>query len=162
MDAHCKNGFLPVLAKKGVDTISIKKGDRIKIEYRGTLDDGTVFDSSERNNEPLEFEVGSGQIIPGFEEAIMGMEVGEEKEFKIQPKDAYGESDPNLIHELPKDQIPIEKLEPGMILSLTLPNGEQIPARIVEMTDETVKIDLNHPLAGEILNFSVKILEILE
>jgi FKBP-type peptidyl-prolyl cis-trans isomerase 2 len=153
-------GYLPVLAKKGVDIISIKKGDKIKVEYKGTLDDGTVFDSSENHEEPLEFEVGCGQIIPGFEEAIIGMEVGEEKDFKIQPKDAYGETDPNLVHEVPKDQIPIEQLEPGMILSLTLPNGAQIPARIVEVTDKNVKIDLNHPLAGQVLNFNVKILEI--
>ncbi len=125
------------------------------------MDDGTVFDSSEKHEEPLVFEVGAGQIIPVFEEAMIGMEVGEEKQFKIEPKDAYGESDPNLIHEIPKDQIASENVIPGMVLSITLPNGAQIPAKIVEVTEEFVKINLNHPLAGEALNFEVKILEIL-
>jgi FKBP-type peptidyl-prolyl cis-trans isomerase 2 len=137
----------------------IKKGDKIKVEYEGTFDDGTVFDSSRYHNEPLEFEVGCGQIIPGFEEAVVGMSPGDEKEFDLKPQDAYGEYDPELMHKISKDQLPMN-VAPGMILVATLPNGIQTPVKVVEVTDEWVTIDLNHPLAGKHLNFKVKILDV--
>jgi FKBP-type peptidyl-prolyl cis-trans isomerase 2 len=137
----------------------IKKGDKIKVEYEGKFDDGTVFDSSNYHNEPLEFEVGCGQIIPGFEEAVVGMESGDEKEFDLKPQDAYGEYDPELMHKISKDQLPMN-VAPGMILVATLPNGIQTPVKVVEVSDEWVTIDLNHPLAGKHLNFKVKILNV--
>jgi FKBP-type peptidyl-prolyl cis-trans isomerase 2 len=137
----------------------IKKGDKIKVEYEGKFDDGTVFDSSSYHNEPLEFEVGCGQIIPGFEEAVVGMESGDEKEFDLKPQDAYGEYDPELMHKISKDQLPMN-VAPGMILVATLPNGIQTPVKVVEVSDEWVTIDLNHPLAGKHLNFKVKILDV--
>lgn len=137
----------------------IKKGDIIKVEYEGTFDDGTVFDSSRYHNEPLEFEVGCGQIISGFEAAVIGMEQGEEKEFHLQPQDAYGEYDPELMHKIPKDQLPMN-VDTGMILVATLPNGIQTPVKVIEISEEWVKIDLNHPLAGKHLNFKVKILDV--
>jgi len=140
--------------------MSVKKGDKVKVEYEGTLDDGTVFDST-RDTGPVEFTVGSGEIIEGFENAIIGMEEGEEKEFKIKSSEAYGDPNPDLIKKIPRDQFPAgEELKPGMTLILGLPNGTRIPARIVEVTDEEVTIDLNHPLAGKDLNFKVKIVEI--
>ena len=136
----------------------VKKGDRVKVEYIGMFDDGTVFDSSEGKS-PLEFEAGSGQIIKGFDEAVIGMEKGEEKEFKIEPKDAYGERNPELVRKIPRDQLPPEA-QAGMLLMLRTPDGMQIPAEITEVTDEEVTIDLNHPLAGKTLNFKIKIVDI--
>jgi FKBP-type peptidyl-prolyl cis-trans isomerase 2 len=139
--------------------MAIKKGDKIKVEYEGTFEDGTVFDSSKYHDEPLEFEVGAGQIIPGFEEAVLGMDFGEEKEFKLNPDNAYGEYDPELIHKVSRDQMPVNVV-PGSILVATLPNGVQTPVRVAEVTDEGVTIDMNHPLAGKVLNFRIKILDI--
>ena len=139
----------------------IKKGDKIKVEYTGTLEDGTVFDASEKHGKPLEFEVGSGQIIKGFDEGVIGMEKDEEKEIKIAPADAYGEPNPKLVQTVPRDKLPPEP-EPkaGMILMAGRPDGKQIPARITKVDEEGVTIDLNHPLAGKTLNFKIKIVEI--
>ncbi len=137
----------------------VKNGDKVKVEYEGTFDDGTVFDSSEKCGAPLEFEVGAGQIIPGFENAVMGMEKGEEKEFKLEPTDAYGDRNPQLVQKIPKDQLPKEVM-PGMMLMIGLPNGVQIPVKVTDVTDEEVTIDLNHPLAGKALNFKIKIVDI--
>ena len=139
----------------------VKEGDKVKVEYTGTLDDGTVFDSSERHGMPLEFEVGAKQVIPGFEKAIVGMEKGKEKQIKLQPAEAYGEHNPQLIKKVPKEQLPTDKeLKPGMVLVMGLPNGAQIPVRITEVTDESVTIDLNHPLCGKSLNFKIKVVDI--
>jgi peptidylprolyl isomerase len=137
----------------------IKKGDTVKIEYEGTLDDGTIFDSSEKGGEPLEFEVGAGQIIPGFENEVIGMEEGDEKEFKLQPHDAYGDHNPQLVQKIPMDQMPVG-VTAGIILVVGLPNGLQIPARVTEVTEEWATIDLNHPLAGQVLNFKIKIVDV--
>jgi FKBP-type peptidyl-prolyl cis-trans isomerase 2 len=141
--------------------MSVKKGDKIKVEYTGTLEDGTVFDSSEAHGQPLEFEVGSGQLIKGFDDAVVGMEVGEEKEIKIQPSEAYGDHNPELVKKVPKEQFPKEKdLKPGMILLIKLPNEIQVPVRIAEVTDDEITLDLNHPLAGKVLIFKIKVVEI--
>jgi FKBP-type peptidyl-prolyl cis-trans isomerase 2 len=137
----------------------IKNGDKVKVEYEGTFDDGTVFDSSEKCGEPLEFEVGAGQIIAGFENAVVGMEKGDEKEIKLPPEDAYGDPNPQLIQKIPKDQLPDEVME-GMVLVMGLPNGVQIPVKVIEVTDTEVTIDLNHPLAGKTLNFKIKIVDV--
>lgn len=144
----------------GVDNMPIKEGDKVKIEYEGKLEDGTVFDSSEKHGKPLEFEVGSKQIIPGFEKAVIGMKKGEEKEITLEPKDAYGDPNPQLIKSVPKEQLPKEP-EPkvGMVLGITLPNGSQFPAKIVEVGDKEIKIDMNHPLAGKKLIFKIKVVE---
>ena len=140
----------------------IKKGDKIKVEYTGTLEDGTVFDSTKHGDHahPLEFEVGSGQIIPGFEKAVMGMKKGEEKEIKLESAEAYGDPNPELVKKIPRDQLPKQELKPGMMLGMKLPNGMQLPAKITEISDESVTIDMNHPLAGKVLNFKIKIVEI--
>ena len=139
----------------------VKKGDKIKVEYAGTLEDGTVFDTSEKKG-PLEFEVGAGKLIKGFEEGVIGMEKGEEKEIKLTSSQAYGDSNPQYVKKVPKDQMPKEK-EPkvGMMLLLKSPDGRQIPAKITEITDKEVTIDLNHPLAGKNLTFKVKVVDIL-
>jgi FKBP-type peptidyl-prolyl cis-trans isomerase 2 len=103
--------------------------------------------------------VGAGQIIPGFEEAVLGMDCGDEKEFQLKPDNAYGQYDPELIHKVSRDQLPVNVV-PGSILVATLPNGVQTPVKVTEVTDEWVTIDMNHPLAGKKLNFKIKILDI--
>lgn len=139
----------------------IKKGDKIKVEYTGTLDDGTVFDSSEKHGKPLEFEVGSGQIIKGFDEAVIGMEKGQEKEIKLTPDQAYGQPNPDLVKKVPKDKLPKEP-EPkaGMMMVVGTPDGKQLPAKIVEIGENEISLDLNHPLAGKNLNFKIKVVDI--
>jgi len=141
--------------------MKIKEGSKVKVEYEGKLENGEVFDSSEKHGKPLEFEVGAKQMIPGFEKAIVGMEKGEEKEFTLESKDAYGDPNPQLVKSVPKEQLPKEPVpEVGMILGITLPNGAQFPAKIVEVGDKEVKIDMNHPLAGKKLTFKVKIVDV--
>ncbi len=141
--------------------MAVKKGDKIKVEYTGTLDDGTVFDSSEKHGQPLEFEVGSGQIIKGFDEAVVGMKEGEEKEIKLPPEQAYGDPNPQMVQKVPKDKLPKEiEAKEGMILMMALPNGQQLPARLVKVEETEVTIDLNHPLAGKTLNFKIKVIGI--
>lgn len=141
--------------------MTVKKGDKVKVEYTGTLDDGTVFDSSEKHGKPLEFEAGSGMVIPGFDNALIGMKKDEEKEVHIESKDAYGDPNPELVKKVPKDKLPTDKeLKPGMMLGVGLPDGKQLPAVIKEVGDKEVTIDLNHPLAGKNLNFKLKVVEI--
>ncbi|WP_292486899.1 peptidylprolyl isomerase [Methanohalobium sp.] len=141
----------------------VKQGDKVKVEYEGTLEDGSVFDSTENHGEPLEFEIGSGQIIEGFEESIKGMEEGDEKQFQLQPSEAYGEPRDDLKRDVPKEQVPDDQeITPGMMLLVTLPDESQIPAEVLDVTEEKVTLDLNHPLAGKVLNFKVKIDEIDE
>jgi len=140
--------------------MAIKKGDKIKVEYTGTLEDGTVFDSSEKAGHPLEFEVGDGKIIKGFDQAVIGMEKGQEKEITVKPAEGYGDPNPELLKKFPKEKLPKDP-EPkqGMYLTLSTQDGKQIPARIKEVGDNDVTIDLNHPLAGKTLKFKIKILE---
>ncbi len=154
--------FLKIIDYLGVDIMAVKNGDTVKMDYTGTLEDGSVFDSSSNHGAPLEVEIGSGKIIKGFDEAVVGMEKDEEKEITLQPAEAYGDPKPELIKKVPKEQLPKEQ-EPkvGMVLGVGLPNGQQIPARITEVTDTEVTIDLNHPLAGKVLNFKIKVVEII-
>lgn len=140
--------------------MTAKKGDKVKVEYTGSFDDGTVFDSTERHGQLLEFEVGAGQVIRGFDNAIEGMEKGQEKKIRIEPKDAYGDRNPAMVKRIPREKFPKEK-EPqkGMMLALVAPDGMQIPVRVEEVTDNEVVIDINHPLAGKTLNFKIKLIE---
>ncbi|MBN2111926.1 peptidylprolyl isomerase [Candidatus Woesearchaeota archaeon] len=142
----------------------VKKGDKIKVEYEGKLDDGTVFDSTGKHGgEPLEFEAGAGSVIKGFDNAVIGMKKGDEKEINLKPAEAYGEPNEQLVKKVPRSQFP-EKMElkAGTMLALRAPNGMQIPAKITEVSDSEVTIDLNHPLAGKNLNFKIKIVGINE
>ncbi len=137
--------------------MTVKTGDKVKIEYTGTLDDGTVFDSSAEHGNPLEFEVGSGQVIKGFDDATLGMKEGEEKQFSIEPADAYGEHDPTLVQKISRDAFPQDvELVPGLLFEAGLPTGEKVPATIIEVQEEIISVDLNHPLAGKKLNFKIK------
>jgi len=135
----------------------VKKGDKVKIHYHGTLTDGTVFDSS-LQREPLEFEVGSGQVIPGFDNGVMGMAVGEKKTINIPAAEAYGPKQEEMIMEFPKDRFP-EDMAPEVGMQLTMNNGagQQFPVVIVEVKDDVVVLDANHPLAGKDLVFDVEL-----
>jgi len=138
--------------------LTAKNGDKVKIEYTGTLEDGTIFDSSADHGNPLEFEVGSGQVIKGFDDAILGMKEGEEKQFSIEPADAYGEHDPTLVQKVPREIFPQEaELVPGLLFEAGLPTGEKVPATITDVQGGIVSVDLNHPLAGKKLNFKIKV-----
>ncbi len=137
-----------------------KKGDHVKVHYTGTLDNGETFDSSD-GREPLEFELGVGRVIKGFDLAVEGMAINEEKTIKIEAKDAYGDHDPTLQSDIPRESVP-QGQEPkeGMQVMVTLPSGHQQPAVIAKVTDEHITLDLNHPLAGKNLNFKVKLVGI--
>ena len=136
----------------------MKQGDKVKVHYTGTLSDGIVFDSSE-GKEPLEFTIGENKVIPGFENGIKEMKLNDEKTIKIQPKDAYGERDEKMVVAVPRSKFPPE-IEAGGHLLLKGPDGQRIPAKIKEVKENEVLIDLNHPLAGKELNFKVKVVGI--
>ncbi|MBS3116660.1 peptidylprolyl isomerase [Candidatus Woesearchaeota archaeon] len=139
----------------------VKQGDLIKVEYEGKLENGTVFDASKLHDAPLQFEAGSGQMIKGFDDAVLGMKVGEEKEVTLQPAEAYGQINPSLLKKVPQSQLPLgQKIEKGMVLDIGLPTGQKIPARVVEVTLNDITIDLNHPLAGKVLKFKIKVVAI--
>jgi FKBP-type peptidyl-prolyl cis-trans isomerase 2 len=143
--------------------MEIKKGSKVTLDYEGRLEDGTIFDTSKHgdHSHPLEFEAGSGQVIKGFDEAVVGMKKGEEKEFEIAKEDAYGEYNEELKRDIPRSVLPKDK-EPkaGMTLVMQAPNGQQIPARIDSVDGEKVVLDLNHPLAGKKLIFKIKIVDV--
>ncbi|MCK5396622.1 MAG: peptidylprolyl isomerase [Thermoplasmata archaeon] len=140
----------------------IKEGYHVKVEYTGTLEDGTLFDSTDEQGSPLEFQVGASQVIEGFEKAIVAMELNEEKEINLKPEDAYGDRKDDMVRDIPKENMPADELEEGMTLMATLPTGMQVPVTVVKITDDNVKIDMNHPLAGKALNFKLKVVEIKE
>jgi peptidylprolyl isomerase len=137
-----------------------KSGDTVKVHYTGTLEDGTVFDSSS-GGDPLEFTLGEGNVIPGFEHAVDGMNVGDSKNVTIDARDAYGPHMPALMVEVNRDQFPAE-LEPevGQQLGLEHPSGPVMPVTITEVTDTKITLDANHPLAGKALNFEIKLVDI--
>ena len=138
-----------------------KEGDTVRIHYTGTLADGTTFDSSD-GRDPLEFTVGSGQIIPGLDKAIPGMEIGEKKTVTAAADEAYGQPDPNARQDVPREQIPAEiQLEVGLMLEMRSPDGQSIPVTVAEITDETVTLDANHRLAGHDLTFAIELVEIV-
>ena len=129
-------------------------GDTVAVHYRGTLDDGSEFDSSE-GRDPLTFVVGSGQVIAGFDDAVRGLAVGESRTVRIEPEDAYGEYTEEAVIDFPAESAP-EGLEVGD--GVTLGNGGR--GTVLEITDEFVKIDANHPLAGEALTFEIELVAI--
>ena len=139
---------------------TIVKDDVVQVHYTGTLADGEVFDSS-REREPLEITMGQGQLISGFEEALMGMAVNEKKTFTLEPEQAYGQRDESAVRDYPRAQIPPEiDLQIGQILALSNAQGQQIPAKVTEMDEENVTLDLNHPLAGQSLTFDIEVVGI--
>jgi len=138
----------------------VKSGDTVKIHYTGRLADGTVFDSSS-NKEPLQFTVGNGQVIQGFDEAVTGMAVGEMKTAEIACEKAYGPRDDNLIIVVDKKEVPPElKPEVGQRLEVGSRSGELLAVTVIEVGEENITLDANPPLAGEDLTFEIELLEI--
>ena len=138
-----------------------KNGDTVKIHYTGKLQDGTVFDSS-IDRGPLQFSIGSGQVIPGFDEAVTGMTVGEKKTAEISCDKAYGERNPSLLMVVEKKYVPAE-IDPvvGLRLQVGSPSGELVAVTVVEVNDENITLDANPPLAGEDLTFDIELVEIV-
>ena len=132
------------------------------MEYKGSLEDGTVFDSSKNHDKPFQFVVGSGRVIPGFDKAVTGMKLMEEKTITLQPEEAYGETNQKLIHKILRSGLPAEpEPKPGMGLMMGGgPAGAPKRATITEVTEKHIVIDMNHPLAGEALTFAIKLIKI--
>jgi len=139
-----------------------KEGDTVRVHYTGKLEDGTVFDTSQ-DREPLSFTIGEQRVIPGFEEAVMGMEPGDSKTEELTPEKAYGEHREDMVMELERDQLP-DNVDPkvGQQLQLRMQNGQEVPVVITELAEEAVTIDANHPLAGKSLVFEIELIGIGE
>lgn len=138
-----------------------KSGDTVRIHYTGTLDDGSTFDSSE-GRDPLEFQLGSGQVIPGFDTAVTGMSVGDKKTVNIPPEEAYGAHNPDGVQAFPRANIPDDiPLEIGTRLQMQTPQGQPVQVVVSDVTEDTVMLDANHPLAGKALTFAIELVEIV-
>jgi peptidylprolyl isomerase len=135
-------------------------GYSVKIHYTGTLDDGTQFDSS-AGRDPLAFELGSGQVIPGFDKAVDGMTVGDSKTVNIPAEDAYGPHQSTMVQDVPKSALP-DDMEPaeGMGLQAQGPDGQLVNLVITEVKEDSITVDGNHPLAGKALNFDIELVSI--
>lgn len=139
----------------------VQNGDKVKVHYHGKLRSGETFDSSE-GREPLEFTVGGGQVIPGFDQGVMGMQVGDKRTVEIDVKDAYGEKSGEMVIEFPKNQFPDDVApEVGMQLMMNNGQGQQFPVTVAEVKEESVVLDANHPLAGQDLVFDIELVEIV-
>jgi len=139
---------------------TVEESLTVVLHYTGTLADGSVFDSS-RERSPMEVRIGAGQIIPGFESGIMGMEVGESRTFTIAPEEAFGEHDENLCHRVEKERFAEpEGIKAGRVCEVPVGQGRHVPGTVIQVGEEDVLIDLNHPLAGKALTFEVECIEI--
>jgi peptidylprolyl isomerase len=137
-----------------------KKGDKVKVHYHGRLTDGTTFDSSQ-GRQPLEFEVGSGMVIQGFDEGVTGMTVGDKKTISIPPEEAYGPRQEEMVIEFPIINFPPDiKPEVGMTLQMHGENGQELPVVITAINEESITLDANHPLAGQELVFDLELVDI--
>lgn len=138
----------------------IKEGHNVKVHYKGTLGDGTEFDNSKNRGVPLEFKVGSGQVIKGFDNAVMGLGLGEVKTFTLDPSQAYGDVNPAAIQETPKTMFPDDfDFKIGATVHGQTPTGQPLVAKILSESNDSVVLDHNHPLAGESLTFEIEIIE---
>lgn len=138
-----------------------ENGNKVKVHYKGSFDDGTIFDSSE-GRDPLEFELGTGQVIPGFDKNIEGMELNEKKTINIPSEEAYGERRDELIMDFPKSEFP-DNINPeaGQQLQMQNKEGQVFNVLVTDVSEETVTLDANHPLAGKNLNFDIELIEII-
>lgn len=138
----------------------VTNGATVRIHYTGTFKDGTAFDSSE-GRDPLEFRVGSGQVIPGLDKALLGMKIGATKTVQVPCTEAYGPINPAMRQAVPREGLPAEiPLEIGAQLQMQTPDGQALPVTIVEVSDTEVTLDANHPMAGKDLIFAVEIVSI--
>lgn len=139
----------------------VKQGDKVRVHYTGTYDDGTIFDSSVERD-PLEVTVGTGMVIQGFDRALVDMEPGQKKNVNIPAAEAYGPRAEELVAEIPRERIPENiQLEVGQQLQLSLADGGEAIVMIVDLSEKTVTLDANHPMAGMDLNFELELVEIL-
>lgn len=139
----------------------VKNGDTVKVHYTGKLNDGEVFDSSE-GRDPLEFVVGSGNIIQGFDTAVVGMTTGDRKTIQVTPDQGYGERDEKLVAEIERSHVPdTVDLQVGAAMQVKHANGQVMNVTIADLTDEHVTLDANHPLAGKTLTFDIEVVEIV-
>ncbi|MDO8281006.1 MAG: peptidylprolyl isomerase [Thermodesulfovibrionia bacterium] len=150
-----------VYAEEAVQKSSeVTDGNTVKVLYTLTVDDKVIDKSI--NNEPFEFKVGDNQVVPGFEDAVKGMKLGEKKSFKLSPADGYGEIDPEALQEIPLTELPAAIVPtPGMTLQAMSPEGQTVIVTVKEVKKDTVVMDFNHPLAGKTLNFDVEVVGIL-
>lgn len=140
--------------------MQVKNGDTVRVHYHGRLTDGTTFDSSE-GRDPLEFQVGAGMVIKGFDNGVIDMQVGDKRTLEIPVDEAYGPKNAELIMEFPKDNIPAElNPEVGMDLQMSNPEGQVFPVKVAAIGSEFITLDANHPLAGEALVFDIELVEI--
>ncbi|MBI4826061.1 MAG: peptidylprolyl isomerase [Nitrospirae bacterium] len=154
-------GCIAVSAEETVQKAAeVADGNTVKVLYTLTVDDKVIDRSID--NEPFEFKVGDNQVVPGFEDAIKGMKLGEKKSFKLSPADGYGEVDPDAIQEMPLTELPATIVPaPGMTLQAISPEGQTVIVTVKEVKKDTVVMDFNHPLAGKTLNFDIEIVGIL-
>ncbi|MGB9181282.1 MAG: peptidylprolyl isomerase [Pyrinomonadaceae bacterium] len=137
-----------------------KKGDTVRVHYTGRFEDGQVFDSSD-GGDPLEFQIGAGQVIEGFDEGVREMSVGGKKTITIEADKAYGQRNDALIQTIPRASIELEEdPQPGMQLTMQLPDGNQIPIIVTDVTPDSITLDANHPLAGQNLTFDIELVGI--
>ena len=139
----------------------VQESDTVTVNYTGKLDDSTVFDSS-IGKEPLQFTIGADQMIPGFEKAVIGMKVGESKTVTIPPEEAYGSYREDLVQEVNREELPLD-MEPevGMVLQGSMMNGQVAMFAVTDVSETTVTLDANHPLADQKLTFEIELLEIV-
>jgi peptidylprolyl isomerase len=156
----CRRFAVPSRQQQEILMSQAKPGDTVSIHYTGTLDDGTQFDSSS-GRDPLEFTLGTGQVIPGFDKAVEGMAVGDSKSVNIPPEDAYGPRHDQMIQDVPKTALP-DDLEPveGMALQAQGQDGQVINLTVTAVSDDSITVDGNHPLAGQALNFDIELVDI--
>lgn len=157
---RCFQGRLSNLVAPVKRAVSVnagaKAGDYVAVHYTGTLDDGSVFDTSRENNrDPLEFQIGAGRVIKGFDMAVTGLEVGGTRKVRLDPADAYGEHDPQMVLQVPADKAP-----PGLQAGVRVQLNNGMPALVKEVTKEAITLDLNHELAGKPLTFDVQLMSL--
>jgi len=138
-----------------------KRGDKVKVHYHGKLTSGETFDSSE-GRAPLEFEIGKGMVIKGFDDGVTGMSIGEKKTVNIPYDEAYGPRNPDMLIEMPKDRFPKDmEIEPGTPLMMSDGSGQNFQVIVTEVKETSVMLDANHPLAGQDLIFDIELIEIV-
>ena len=145
---------------KKTKTKKVKSGQTVEIHYVGTLDDGTEFDNSRKRDQTISVEVGSGQLIAGFDSALLGMKEGQTKKVRLDPDQAYGSLDEELVQTVPKQAFPQDyEFEVGAMVQGQGPNGQPVLAKIDSVNDDnSIVLNFNHPLAGQVLNFEIELL----
>lgn len=140
---------------------AIGEHSKVVMNYRISLEDGTVADSTWEDNAPITFTVGDGSLLPGLEQSLFGLTAGSRERFQLSPEQGFGYKDTVNIHDLPRDDFdPSMPVEPGMVIGFSLPNGEEVPGMVLEVTEASVRVDFNHPFSGHELDFEVEILSV--